>query len=148
LGEVFVFVFFGLVATLGTMFVQVLTLNQEAWFGAIGVGLISVATLIANNVRDIPQDRLAGKRTLSVLVGPVVSKVLFCLFILAPIGIGVYFALFYPVAWFSLFILLAAIPAALIVVTARTPKELILALRLTGLVQLLYGIVLLWAFIA
>ncbi|GAB3617287.1 1,4-dihydroxy-2-naphthoate polyprenyltransferase [Okibacterium endophyticum] len=146
LGELFVFVFFGLVATVGTTFVQVLTVNQEAWFGAVAVGLISVATLLTNNLRDVAQDRVAGKRTLSVLVGHVASRVLYIVFILVPFGIAVWFALFYPIAWLSLFILLAALPAAMIVATARTAKEFVLALKLTGLVQLLYGIVMLWAF--
>ncbi|RLP68854.1 1,4-dihydroxy-2-naphthoate polyprenyltransferase [Mycetocola manganoxydans] len=146
LGEVFVFVFFGLVATLGTAFVQSFTLNQEAWLGAIGVGLISVATLVVNNIRDIAQDKAAGKRTLTVLLGPTPSKVFYIVCLLAPFGIAVWLAVFYPIAWFALFGLLAALPAALIVATARTAREFVLALKLSGLVQLLFGVALLWAF--
>ncbi len=146
LGELFVFVFFGLVATLGTAFVQSFTLNQEAWLGAIGVGLIAVATLIVNNIRDIAQDKEAGKRTLTVLLGEKASRVLYIVCLLAPFGIVVWLAFFYPVAWFALFGLLVALPAAIIVATARTAKEFVLALKLTGLVQLLYGAALLWAF--
>lgn len=146
LGEVFVFVFFGLVATLGTTFVQSFTLNQEAWLGAVGVGLIAVATLIVNNIRDIAQDKEAGKRTLTVRLGNLPSRVLYIVCLLVPFGIAVWLAVFYPLAWFALFALLAALPAALIVATARTPREFILALKLTGLVQLLYGAALLWAF--
>jgi 1,4-dihydroxy-2-naphthoate polyprenyltransferase len=146
LGELFVFVFFGLVATLGTAYVQSFTLNQEAWLGAVGVGLIAVATLIVNNIRDIAQDKEAGKRTLTVLLGRTASRVLYIVCLLAPFGIAVWLAIFYPIAWFALFGLLAALPAALIVLTARTPREYVLALKLTGLVQLIYGVALLWAF--
>ncbi|MET0933830.1 MAG: 1,4-dihydroxy-2-naphthoate polyprenyltransferase [Mycetocola sp.] len=146
LGELFVFVFFGLVATLGTAYVQSFTLNQEAWLGAVGVGLISVATLIVNNIRDIAQDKAAGKRTLTVLLGGTASRVLYIVCLLAPFGIAVWLAFFYPIAWFALFALLAALPAAIIVATARTAREFVLALKLTGLVQLLYGVALLWAF--
>ncbi|MBR7560152.1 1,4-dihydroxy-2-naphthoate octaprenyltransferase, partial [Mycobacterium tuberculosis] len=57
LGEVFVFIFFGLVATLGTTWVQVFELPQQAWLGAIAAGLFACAVLLANNLRDIDQDR-------------------------------------------------------------------------------------------
>lgn len=146
LGELFVFIFFGLVATVGTTFVQILDVTQEAWFGAIGVGLISVATLIVNNIRDIAQDRVAGKRTLTTFLGTVPSRVLYIVCLLAPFGIAVWIAALFPIAWFALFALLAALPAAIIVATARTAKEYILALKLTGLTQLLYGIALFLAF--
>src|SRR5690606_31696734 len=79
LGEVFVFIFFGLVATLGTIYVQVGTINQEAIFGGIGIGAIAVAVLLVNNLRDIETDRLAKKRTLTVLLGKTVTKILFVL---------------------------------------------------------------------
>jgi 1,4-dihydroxy-2-naphthoate octaprenyltransferase len=146
LGELFVFVFFGLVATLGTAYVQSFVLNQEAWLGAIGVGLIAVATLIVNNIRDITQDREAGKRTLTVLIGNTASRVLYIVCLLVPFAIAAWLAMFYPLAWFALFGLLAALPAAVIVATARTAREFVLALKLTGLVQLLFGAALFWAF--
>ncbi len=69
LGDVFVFVFFGLVATLGTTYTQAGTLSPAAWIGAIGTGLIADALLMANNVRDIPTDRVSGKRTMAVRLG-------------------------------------------------------------------------------
>jgi 1,4-dihydroxy-2-naphthoate octaprenyltransferase len=68
LGEVFVFVFFGLVATLGTM-ATMTPLSSAAWWGAIGVGAVTSAILVANNLRDIPTDRVTGKRTLAVRMG-------------------------------------------------------------------------------
>jgi 1,4-dihydroxy-2-naphthoate octaprenyltransferase len=145
LGEVFVFVFFGLVATLGTMFVQVGTLSQEAWLGATGAGLIACSAILVNNLRDRDQDRLVGKRTLSVLIGSTASRVLFCVLLLVPFAIAVWVALLYPTLWFSLFALLAALPACIIVATAQQPRELIVALRLVGVTQLLYGLAWFWA---
>ncbi|MET0724889.1 MAG: 1,4-dihydroxy-2-naphthoate polyprenyltransferase [Leifsonia sp.] len=140
LGELVVFVFFGLVATAGTMYVQVLTVNLEAWVSGVAVGLVACAVLMVNNIRDLEQDRLVGKRTLAVLIGPVASKVLFCIFLLAPFVIVVFFALFYPLAWFVLFALLIALPACLITVTAKTAPELVLALKLTSVVGLVLGL--------
>ena len=69
LGEVMVFVFFGLVATCGTSFVMVETVPANAWWCAVVVGLLAVAILEANNVRDIATDEVAGKRTLAVRLG-------------------------------------------------------------------------------
>lgn len=137
-GEIVVFVFFGLVATLGTTWVQALALPQEAWFGAVGAGSFACAVLLANNLRDIDQDRAAGKRTLSVLIGRRGSQVLFTVLVLAPFVISGWIALFYPIAWLTLFGLLAALPAVLIVWTYRLPRELVvaLALRLAGLADL------------
>lgn len=145
LGEVFVFLFFGLVATLGTMFVQVGTLSQEAWFGAVGAGLIACSAILVNNLRDRDQDRLVGKRTLSVIIGSTPSRVLFIVLLLVPFLLAAWVAFLYPELWFSLFALLAALPACAIVATAQQPRELIIALRLVGVTQLLYGLAWFWA---
>jgi len=147
LGELFVFVFFGLVATLGTTWVQAFALPQEAWFGAVAVGLLACAVLLANNLRDIDQDRVAGKRTLTVLIGRTATRWLFTIFVLAPFVIAAVLALFYPIAWLTLLALLAALPAILIVWTYREPRELVVALGLTSLTSVAYGGLLLWAFV-
>ncbi|MFK3836193.1 1,4-dihydroxy-2-naphthoate polyprenyltransferase [Microbacterium sp. NPDC087868] len=147
LGEVFVFVFFGLVATLGTTWVQIFDLPQQAWLGAIAAGLFACAVLLANNLRDIDQDRVVGKRTLTVLIGRRATQVLFTLFVLAPFAIAILLALLFPIAWLSLLALLAGFPAILIVWTYRQPKELVIALALTSLTSLLYAGALFWAFI-
>ena len=146
LGELFVFVFFGLVATVGTTYVQVGTVNLESWLSAVAIGLIACAVLMVNNLRDIKPDKVAGKRTLAVWIGARASRVVFCVFLLVPFGIAGFFALFYPLAWFTFFVLLLVLPACLIVATAKTAKELILALKLTSLAALLYGILLGLAF--
>jgi 1,4-dihydroxy-2-naphthoate polyprenyltransferase len=69
LGEVMVFLFFGLMATCGTAFVMTETVPAAAWWCGAALGLLAVAILIANNLRDIPTDEAAGKRTLAVRVG-------------------------------------------------------------------------------
>lgn len=147
LGELFVFVFFGLVATVGTTYVQVLSVPQEAWFGGVAAGLLACAVLLANNLRDIDQDRAARKRTLTVLIGRRATQWLFTVFVLVPFIIAGFLALFYPIAWLTLLALLAALPAILIVWTYRVPKELLVALALTSLTSIAYGAILFWAFI-
>ncbi|WP_207454484.1 1,4-dihydroxy-2-naphthoate polyprenyltransferase [Desertivibrio insolitus] len=139
LGEVFVFVFFGLVATVGTTFVQLGTVNIESWLAGVAIGFLACAVLMVNNIRDIDQDRLAGKRTLAVLLGPTWARVLYTFFMLAPFGILVFFALFYARAPYVYLALLAAVPAIVITLTAKTSRELITALQVTSLTVLLFG---------
>lgn len=147
LGELFVFVFFGLVATVGTTWVQVQSVPQEAWLGAVGAGLLACAVLLANNLRDIDQDRAAGKRTLSVLIGRRATQVLFSVFVLVPFVLSSLLAVFYPLAWLTLLALIAGLCAILIVWTYRAPRELVVALTLTSLTSLAYGALLFWAFV-
>ena len=147
LGELFVFVFFGLVATAGTTYAQVLYVPQEAWLGGAGAGLLACAVLLANNLRDLPQDRAAGKRTLTVLIGKRATQWVFSIFVLLAFAIAVLLALVYPIAWLALMALLAALPAILIVWTYRLPKELLIALALTSFTSLAYGAALCWAFV-
>ncbi|MFD5226452.1 1,4-dihydroxy-2-naphthoate polyprenyltransferase [Microbacterium sp. NPDC058342] len=149
MGELFVFVFFGLVAVLGTTWVQALALPAEAWLAAVTAGLFACAVLLANNLRDIDQDRKVSKRTLTVLIGRRATQVLFTLFVLAPFAVTVVFALtLYPVAWLVLLVLLAVLPAVLIVWTYRQPRELIIALSLTSLSSLAYAGLTYWALVS
>lgn len=69
LGEAAVFLFFGLVATCGTAYVQAEHVPARAWWGGVAVGLLAVAILVVNNLRDIPTDAASGKRTLAVRLG-------------------------------------------------------------------------------
>ncbi len=142
LGEVFVFVFFGLVATAGTTYLLAGVVNQEAWFGAVIAGLIACAVLMVNNIRDIEPDKAAGKRTLAVLLGNVASRIVFCVLLLVPFGILAVLALLYPIAWLGMFALLAALPACVITLFGKTPRELVTALQLTSLTGLLVAVAL------
>jgi 1,4-dihydroxy-2-naphthoate octaprenyltransferase len=145
LGELFVFVFFGLVATAGTTFVQLGHVNLESWLSGVALGFVACAVLMVNNIRDLPQDKLAGKRTLAVLVGNLAARIVFVVLILVPFVILIYFVLFYPNATYTYFALFLALPAALIALTGRTPQELVLALQLTSFTALVYAFGLGWA---
>ena len=146
LGEVFVFVFFGLVATVGSTFVQAGSVPQESWIGGVGAGFLACAVLLANNLRDIERDRVAGKRTLSVVIGRRGTQILYTVLVALAFVIAVWFAIFYVIAWLALLALLAALPAILIVWTYRKPQELVVALALTSLTALMYAGALFWAF--
>jgi len=101
--------------------------------------------LVINNTRDIAQDRLSGKRTLSVLIGDRASRIFFTVLLLAPYGILAVFALLFPNAAYVYLTLLIAVPAVIIALTAKTAKELILVLQLTSFTGLLYAVSLAWA---
>ena len=90
LGELFVFLFFGIVAVAGSFFVQTKHLNWEAFALAVPVGLLASAILVVNNFRDIDSDRRAGKRTLAVRLGRHRTRTMFAVivylaFVLAPV---------------------------------------------------------------
>ncbi|HEU5223891.1 MAG TPA: 1,4-dihydroxy-2-naphthoate polyprenyltransferase [Candidatus Lumbricidophila sp.] len=140
LGEVAVFVFFGLVAVVGSAFIQGFGIGQQVWWVAVGAGLLAVSVLIANNLRDIDGDRIAGKRTLMTLIGRRASKVLFCICLLAPFAMIALVAVLIPGVWFVMFALLAAVPACVILTTAKHPSELVLAMKLASLTALIYGV--------
>ena len=150
LGELFVFVFFGLVATVGTAYVQLKVLFgagpwPDALIAGASIGFIACAVLMVNNIRDLPQDKLAGKRTLAVLIGNMAARIVFTVFLLLPFVILIYFVLLYPNATYTYFALFLALPAVLITLTAKTPKELVLALQLTSFTALVYAVGLGWA---
>ncbi|MGN6445796.1 1,4-dihydroxy-2-naphthoate polyprenyltransferase [Amnibacterium sp.] len=139
-GEIAVFLFFGVAATAGTSFVIAGVVTAESWFCSLAIGCIASAVLVVNNLRDIEQDAAAGKRTLSVRIGATGSRILFGVLMGIPFLVVGYLAIFYPLASLVFLVLLLAAPAVLITATAKTARELILALSLTGLTALVYGL--------
>ncbi len=144
LGEVFVFVFFGLVATLGSQYVQDERLSSIGWVCAVAVGLWSVALLLVNNLRDIPTDREVGKRTLAVRVGEDWTRgfYLSCLMIAYALVLALI-----PLAgegWLGLPLLslLVVGPAFRIVSKAPIGPVMIEALGRTAKAQLVFGVLL------
>lgn len=142
LGELFVFVFFGLMATLGTTWTQALAVDGATWLGAAGVGLIACALLMVNNIRDIPTDSQVGKHTLAVRLGDRDARRAFAALVFVPLLLGVAAAAWHP--WATLVVLL--VPAGLLlarpVLRGRTGRELIPVLRNTGFYEIAYAAVL------
>ena len=139
-GELFVFVFFGLVATVGTTFTQIGEVNIVAWVAGVAIGLLACATLMINNIRDREQDKLAGKRTLAVLIGDLPSRIVYAILVAAPFLILIFFTFLYDRAGYVFFALLAAGPAILIGVTGKAASDRIIALQLTTLTAFLFGV--------
>jgi 1,4-dihydroxy-2-naphthoate polyprenyltransferase len=142
LGEVFVFVFFGPVAVVGTTYVQTLTLPALAFAVSVPIGLLIVAILVVNNLRDIDGDAAVGKRTLAVLLGDRGTRLVFVgLFVVA-------FAVIAAVGITRPWVLLALLASPLAVPPARTVLSggrgtaLIGALQGTGLLTLVTGVLL------
>ena len=137
LGEVGVFVFFGLVATAGTTYTQADRVPWVAWLGAVGVGLLACALLMVNNLRDIPTDALTGKRTVAVRLGDRRARWGYAGLVVAPVLLGAACALAAP--W-SLLVLLLLAPV--VVLAGARGVALVPVLAGTGLVQLAYGVLL------
>ena len=141
LGEAFVFVFFGLVATLGTM-ATMTPPTSAGWWGAIGVGALASAILVANNLRDIPTDREHGKRTLAVRMGESGTRVFYVALV------AVAFVMTGLASFTSPWALLAVIAAPLLVRPMRAVlggaagRGLVPALAGTGLFQLVWSLLL------
>jgi 1,4-dihydroxy-2-naphthoate octaprenyltransferase len=140
LGEVSVFLFFGLVAVLGTVYVQVEALPWEAWAAAVGVGALACAILVANNLRDIPTDVEAGKRTLAVVLGDARSRHFYA----ALVGLSAVLAVLLgvvatPWALLALPGLLPAVPALRSVLGGADGPALVPVLKATGVAELLWS---------
>ena len=140
LGELAVFVFFGLVATIGTAFIQIGFIEFNAVLGGIASGLFASEVLMVNNIRDIETDKLASKKTLAVMLGKKSATALYLLMIWLPFLILAFFVLLYPATLMGFFALLLVFPATMIVLSAKTAKELILVLKLTSFASLAYAL--------
>ncbi len=142
LGEVGVFVFFGLVAVLGTTYTQAGRLTWPAWVGAVAIGLIACALLMVNNLRDVPTDSLVGKRTLAVRIGERRARVAYAVMVVAPVLLGLVCAFAAP--W-SLLVILLALPAGILAFTVLVGARgiaLVPVLAGTGMYELAFGVLL------
>ena len=140
LGEVFVFVFFGLVATAGTTCVAVEEVPWVAWPAATGVGLIACALLVVNNLRDIPTDTEAGKRTLAVRLGAGRTRWFYLALIAGTFVCVVICALDRPWALLGLLGIPAAVGPVKRVLAGANGPDLIPVLAATGRTQLAFGL--------
>lgn len=142
LGEVGVFIFFGLVATLGTTYLQANTITWPAVFGAVAIGLIACAILMANNIRDIPTDVVAGKRTLAVRIGDFKARKAYISMIWLPLALGVACAFFNPWTIFILILLFPAILLSIAMISGVRGRLLVPVLAGTGMYELGFGVML------
>jgi 1,4-dihydroxy-2-naphthoate polyprenyltransferase len=139
LGEVSVFLFFGLAAVAGTAYVQMDRVVWLALAAAAPVGLLACALLVINNLRDIPTDAATGKRTLAVVAGDQRTRLLYAACALLPFAIAAAIAAVRPLALIALAALpLAVMPIRLVRAGASGPR-LITALGQTGRLQLAFG---------
>ncbi len=142
LGELFVFVFFGLVATCGTMFVVVQHVTVMCVYASVAVGCLAVALLVINNLRDIPGDTEVGKVTLAVRLGDNKTRALFyALFVACALAI-VLCGLTRTGALVGLVGLLVAVPALQTVRSGANGRDLIAVLATTGKTQMATGVLL------
>ncbi len=145
LGELFVFIFFGLVATVGTRYVYDMSTPSEVWVGGVVMGLLAAAILEANNIRDIETDAVANKRTLAVILGRANARRLFTLTLLAAaitISFGALTGLLPAMCLIALVVAPLGIPLVQTVNTATTGPELISVLKGTAQLQLLAALML------
>ena len=143
LGDLFVFVFFGLVAVAGTYYLHTGSINALAWWAAIPVGLLVTNILVVNNVRDIPTDRAVGKRTLATRIGRRASRIQYVLFFVVAYLVP-------PALWFvGLLSAWALLPWLTVPLAVRAVRGVLVhedgptlnkMLRATGRLHLLFGV--------
>jgi 1,4-dihydroxy-2-naphthoate octaprenyltransferase len=139
LGELSVFIFFGIAAVAGTAYVQMQTLTWLPFAASAAIGLLACALLVINNLRDIPTDSETGKRTLAVVLGDQRTRMLYAGCILVPFCVAVVLAPARPLSLLAL----AALPLAFAPVRqvrdGASGRSLIVALGQTGRLELAYG---------
>lgn len=138
-GELAVFVFFGLVATLGTAYIQTKSFSFWALFGGVAVGLLACAVLMINNIRDIETDAAVGKKTLAVRIGKIASLVAFCIMLGLPLIVVGGMGIFFKEMLYLQFLWILFVPAGIIAVWGKSAAEYILVLKLTTTATLAFG---------
>ena len=145
LGEIFVFLFFGLVATVGTRYVFDGSAPGRAWLAGAVMGLLATAILVANNVRDVDTDRASGKRTLAVMMGQSASRVLYAVVVAAAfavVTVGVVSGALRTTAMLALLALPLAVRPVVTVMTSDQGPALITALKDTARLQIAVAVLL------
>ena len=144
LGEVAVFLFFGVVATVGSAFVHLEKITLLALGCSVPIGALATALLVVNNLRDIPTDTAAGKRTLAVRLGDDDTRLLYVVLVAVVPGVSAAILVIGLSPWFLLLAVVAPLAwrAARIVLAGARGRDLIPVLAGTGRVQLAYGVVL------
>ncbi len=143
LGEVFVFVFFGLVATLGTVYVESTRMGPLAWLMACGMGFLATAILVLNNLRDIETDAAAGKRTLATRIGRDQTRILLLALVCAAFAVPIV-AFTTGLATVTVMLVHFAIPVAAVPVRTAfatdSAPQLVQALKRMAAAQLAYAL--------
>ncbi|MGO3342749.1 1,4-dihydroxy-2-naphthoate polyprenyltransferase [Glutamicibacter arilaitensis] len=140
LGDIYVFIFFGLVATLGTTYTQINQLTLTSLWGAIGTGLIGCALLMANNVRDIPTDKEVGKITLAVRLGEHNARLSYVLMLALAILLPLLATGNFPWMWLILITFIPAVAPSLLMLREQKLSNLVLVLKQTGIVNMVYAL--------
>jgi 1,4-dihydroxy-2-naphthoate octaprenyltransferase len=140
LGEVFVFVFFGLVAVCGTTYVQAERITGSSLLAAVGVGALACAILVANNLRDIPTDEVAGKRTLAVRLGDARTRWLYVALHVVAYAALAAAAWRQPAALLALTAAPLSLRACATVLRGASGTALVPVLRDTGLAELAWSV--------
>ena len=145
MGEVSVFIFFGVVATVGTYYVQTESVSREVILASFAMGALACAILVLNNLRDLPSDEVAGKKTLAVVMGDKSTRDLYKWLMFFALLISVALALF------SFYYLFALVSLPLVSTSVRAVSagargdELIALLAKTGRIQIIYSVALSFA---
>ena len=139
LGEVFVFVFFGVVATVGSAYVQLDRVTGLAFGAAVPVGLLATALLVVNNLRDIPTDARSGKRTLAVRLGDGATRALYVALVAGAFAAVPLLALRRPWALVAVVAVAAAVAPIRRIADGTTGRGLVEVLGATGRLQLVFG---------
>jgi 1,4-dihydroxy-2-naphthoate octaprenyltransferase len=140
-GELFVFVFFGLVATVGTTYVLAERITALAWQLGVAVGALACALLVTNNLRDIPTDREVGKKTLAVRLGDARTRTLFVALVVGAVLVGAAAVWERPLAAVIAVVLVVVIEPVRRVRAGAAGRDLIAVLGATARVQLVFGVV-------
>lgn len=122
LGDIFSFIFFGLVATVGSFFLNVHTLTFQPWLPAIGIGLFTAAVLNVNNMRDMENDRISGKMTLAIKFGRKGSRIYHAALTIIGILCFVLYSCIYSSEWYQYLYIIALIPFVIILYKILTTK--------------------------